>query len=92
MKLRQQEYEHEHIKESLPTTSTSTSKKMYKYHSGWCVVFYYLLPYISTATTITTSDFELIYFIVKGKPVTVTRGIFPFPIDFYLDYYVTSYT
>ena len=28
---------------------------------------------------------------MKGKPVTVTRGIFPLPIDFDLENYITSY-
>ena len=37
------------------------------------------------------SDFESIHFLVKGKPVTVTRGLFPLLINFDLDNYVTSY-
>ena len=37
------------------------------------------------------STFESIQFIVKGKPVTVTRGIFPLPIHFYSENYIDSY-
>ena len=63
-------------------------------HDPRAAALYGLLnnKFIQYTTVISNaSDFESTQFIVKGKPVTVTCGIFPLPIDFNLDNYVTSY-
>ena len=76
------------------TGSSNLDRQFHRLHTPRIDAKYGLLNnrFIQYSNVISNaSDFETIQFIVKKKPVTVTRGIFPLPLDFNLDNYVTSY-
>ena len=88
---------HQHYIGEWKRTTTGSSNEVRHFHhlhDPRVNAIYGLLNnrFIQYTTVISNaSDFESIQFIVKGKPVTIARGIFPLPIDFNLDNYVTSY-